>query len=254
MTKNDNDLKNYIDEVLSSDYKKLVTVKDSDKSKVYIYEQTSGNNKLVLRYSVNRNDDVFRELRTIRNKNIVKIYEVCSDEKYIITLEEYINGKNLYDIIEKGNLNKKSAYKYAMQLCDALDVIHNAGIIHRDIKPENVIITKNDNAVLIDFSIARKISAKSNSDTDNLGTIGYAAPEQYGISQSGIETDIYSLGVLLNIMLVGKHPAVSLPKGAVKRIIKKSTSTQIAERYKNVKKIKKELKFLSLFDYVKENV
>ena len=60
MTKNDNDLKNYIDEVLSSDYKKLVTVKDSDKSKVYIYEQTSGNNKLVLRYSVNRNDDVFR--------------------------------------------------------------------------------------------------------------------------------------------------------------------------------------------------
>ena len=141
-----------------------------------------------------------------------------------------------------------------MQLCDALDVIHKAGIIHRDIKPENVIITKNDNAVLIDFSIARKISAKSNSDTDNLGTIGYAAPEQYGISQSGIETDIYSLGVLLNIMLVGKHPAVSLPKGAVKRIIKKATSTQIAERYKNVKKIKRELKFLSLFNFVKESV
>lgn len=254
MTKSDNDLKNYIDEVLSSDYKKLITVKDSDKSKVYIYEKNNGNNKLVLRYSVNRNDDVFRELRKIRNKNIVKIYEVCSDQKYVITLEEYIDGKNLYEVIEKGNLSKKSAYKYAIQLCDALDVIHNAGIIHRDIKPENILITKDDNAVLIDFSIARKISIKNSSDTDNLGTVGYAAPEQYGISQSGTETDIYSLGVLLNIMLTGKHPAVALPKGPVKRIIKKATSTQISERYKNVKRIKRELNFLSLFDYVKENV
>lgn len=250
----DNDLKKYIESQLESEYTKIITVKDTEKSKVYVYEHNASYHKIIVRYSQNRNDDVFRELRKIRNANIVKIYEVCADDKYIIALEEYIDGQNLSEIIDKGNLNKKSAYKYATQLCDALNVIHRIGIIHRDIKPENILITKDDNAVLIDFSIARKISIKNSSDTDNLGTVGYAAPEQYGISQSGTETDIYSLGVLLNIMLTGKHPAVALPKGSVKRIIKKATSTQIAERYKNVKKIKKELKFLSLFDYVKENV
>lgn len=250
----DNDLKKYIESQLESEYTKIITVKDTEKSKVYVYEHNASYHKIIVRYSQNRNDDVFRELRKIRNANIVKIYEVCADDKYIIALEEYIDGQNLSEIIDKGSLNKKSAYKYAAQLCDALNIIHSIGIIHRDIKPENILITKDDNAVLIDFSIARKISIKNSSDTDNLGTVGYAAPEQYGISQSGTETDIYSLGVLLNIILTGKHPAVALPKGPVKRIIKKATSTQIAERYKNVKKIKKELKFLSLFDYVKENV
>lgn len=243
----DNDLKKYIESQLESEYTKIITVKDTEKSKVYVYKHNASYHKIIVRYSQNRNDDVFRELRKIRNANIVKIYEVCAEDKYIIALEEYIDGQNLSEIIDKGNLNKKSAYKYAAQLCDALNVIHRIGIIHRDIKPENILITKDDNAVLIDFSIARKISIKNSSDTDNLGTVGYAAPEQYGISQSGTETDIYSLGVLLNIMLTGKHPAVALPKGPVKRIIRKATSTQISERYKNVKKIKKELNFLSLF-------
>lgn len=247
MINSDNDLKNYIYEVLSSQYEKLVTLKDSDKSKVYIYGQNGNSNKLILRCSSNRNDDVFRELRKIRCKNIEKIYEVCSDDNCVITLEEYIDGTNLYEILEKEKLSIKTIFKYCSQICDALNVIHSNGIIHRDIKPENIVISKNGNAVLIDFSIARKISIKNSSDTDNLGTIGYAAPEQYGISQSGIETDIYSLGVLLNIMLTGKHPAVALPKGPIKRIIKKATSTQISERYKNVKSIKSELKFLSFF-------
>ena len=243
----DNDLKKYIESQLESEYTKIITVKDTEKSKVYVYEHKASYHKIIVRYSQNRNDDVFRELRKIRNANIVKIYEVCAEDKYIIALEEYIDGQNLSEIIDKGNLNKKSAYKYAAQLCDALNDIHRIGIIHRDIKPENILITKDDNAVLIDFSIARKISIKDSSDTDNLGTVGYAAPEQYGISQSGTETDIYSLGVLLNIMLTCKHPAVSLPKGPVKRIIRKATSTQISERYKNVNRIKKELNFLSLF-------
>lgn len=246
--KSDNDLKEYIDEVLSDKYKKIITVKDTEKSKIYVYENKENQKRLIERYSANRNDNVFRKIRKIRNKNIVKIYEVCSDLKYVITLEEYIDGKNLSEIIEKDNLNKKKAYKYALQLCDALNTIHSIGIIHRDIKPENVIITKDDNAVLIDFSIAREISNKNNSDTDNLGTIGYAAPEQYGITQSGIATDIYSLGVLINIMLTGEHPAVSLPKGHIKKIIKKATSTQISERYNDVTKLRKEIKFLSLLN------
>lgn len=238
---NKNDLKEYIEEKLQNDFNKLITVKDTDKSRIYVFEHKGSGKKILQRISANRNDDVFRELMHIKSKNFVTIFEVCSDEDNVIVLEEYIDGTSLYEILQKDKLNKKTAVKYALDICDALIVLHKTGIIHRDIKPENVIITKENNAVLIDFSIARKISSDNENDTANLGTVGYAAPEQYGITQSNKTTDIYSLGVLLNIMLTGEHPAVTEPKGAVKKIISKATSTQISKRYQTAEQMKKDL-------------
>ncbi len=236
-----NELKSYIEEKLDSNFNKLITIKNTDKSKIYIYEHKESGNKIIQRISSNRNDDVFRTLMAIKDSNMVNILEVCSDENELTVLEEYIEGTNLYELLQKGNLNKKTALKYALSICNALITLHENGIIHRDIKPENVIITKDNKAVLIDFSIARKVSGDNESDTDNLGTVGYAAPEQYGITQSNKTTDIYSLGVLLNIMLTGEHPAVTVPKGFVKRIINKATSTQISKRYQSAKHMKKDL-------------
>lgn len=238
---NKNDLKEYIKEKLQNDFNKLITVKDTDKSKIYIFEHKDSGKKILQRISANRNDDVFRGLMHIKSENFVTIFEVCSDEDNVIVLEEYIDGTSLYEILQKDKLNKKTAVKYALNICNALIVLHKTGIIHRDIKPENVIITKENNAVLIDFSIARKISSDDENDTANLGTVGYAAPEQYGITQSNKTTDIYSLGVLLNIMLTGEHPAVTAPKGAVKKIISKATSTQISKRYQTAEQMKKDL-------------
>lgn len=238
---NKNELKEYIEEKLQRNFNKLITVKDTDKSKIYIFEHKDSGKKILQRISANRNDDVFRELMLIKNNNLVNILEVCSDENDLIVLEEYIDGTNLCEILQKGNLDRKTALKYTSQICDALIILHKDGIIHRDIKPENIIITSDDNAVLIDFSIARKISSDNENDTDNLGTVGYAAPEQYGITQSNKTTDIYSLGVLLNIMLTGEHPAVTAPKGAVKKIISKATSTQISKRYQTAEQMKKDL-------------
>lgn len=242
---NKNDLKEYIEEKLQNDFNKLITVKDTDKSKIYIFEHKDSGKKILQRISANRNDDVFRELVLIKNNNLVNILEVCSDENNLIVLEDYIDGTNLCEILKKGNLDRKAALKYTSDICDALIILHKSGIIHRDIKPENVIITNDDNAVLIDFSIARKISSDDGSDTANLGTVGYAAPEQYGITQSNKTTDIYSLGVLLNIMLTGEHPAVTTPKGAVKKIISKATSTQISKRYQTAEQMKKDLVLFS---------
>lgn len=242
-----NELKSYINENLSNHFNKLITVKDTDKSKIYIFEHKKNSKKILQRISKNRNDDVFRELMKIKNDKLVNILEVCSDDDNLIVLEEYIDGTNLYEILQKGNLDKKTALKYTSDICDALIVLHKNGIIHRDIKPENIIITDNDNAVLIDFSIARKISNDNKSDTANLGTIGYAAPEQYGIMQSNKTTDIYSLGVLLNIMLTGEHPAVTVPIGLIKNIISKATSTQISKRYQSARQMKKDLIILPYF-------
>lgn len=238
---NKNELKEYIEEKLKDNFNKLITIKDTDKSKIYIFEHKDSGKKILQRISANRNDDVFRELMHIKGENFVTIFEVCSDEDNVIVLEEYIDGTSLYEILQKDKLNKKTAVKYALDICDALIVLHKTGIIHRDIKPENVIITKENNAVLIDFSIARKISRDDENDTANLGTVGYAAPEQYGITQSNKTTDIYSLGVLLNIMLTGEHPTVTLPEGNIKKIISKATETNISKRYQFAEQMKKDL-------------
>lgn len=107
------------------------------------------------------------------------------------------------------------------------------GAVHRDIKPENVIL-RGSEAVLIDFDASRIFKSENTSDTRVLGTTGYAAPEQYGIAQTDERADIYSLGVLLNIMLTGKHPSKELASGRLGRIVQKCTMVNPKKRYQNV--------------------
>ncbi len=172
------------------------------------------------------------------------IYEVCAGDSSIIVLEEYIEGEKLSDILLNGVLTPKIACKYVIQICDALIFLHEAGIVHRDIKPSNIIIKEDKTAVLIDLSIARFVNGQEK-DTQALGTPGYAAPEQFGITQSNTATDIYSLGVLLNIMLTGSHPSVALPKGPLKHVIKKCTKVQIFKRYSEAYSLKRAIIFAS---------
>ena len=100
-------------------------------------------------------------------------------------------------------------------------------------KPENVII-RGSEAILIDFDASRIFKSDTNQDTQILGTTGYAAPEQYGIAQTDERADIYSLGVLLNIMLTGKHPSKELASGRLGRIVQKCTMVNPEKRYKSV--------------------
>ncbi|MBQ3048940.1 MAG: protein kinase, partial [Oscillospiraceae bacterium] len=111
--------------------------------------------------------------------------------------------------------------------------LHSFGAVHRDIKPENIIIC-GGNAVLIDFDASRIFKEESETDTQILGTTGFAAPEQYGFSQSDPKADIYSLGILLNVMLTGKHPSKELAKGRMGRIVQRCTMTNPKKRFKSV--------------------
>ena len=90
--------------------------------------------------------------------------------------------------------------------------------------------------VLIDFSIARKKNTK-NHDTTVMGTVGYASPEQLGITQSDIRTDIYAMGVLMNIMMTGKHPSEFSANGRAKKIIRKCTDIVPSARYQTAKQL-----------------
>ena len=75
---------------------------------------------------------------------------------------------------------------------------------------------------------------ENSADTQILGTTGFAAPEQYGLSQSDIRTDIYALGVLINVMLTGEHPSKKLAEGKMGRIVDRCTHVNPQRRYKNV--------------------
>ena len=93
-----------------------------------------------------------------------------------------------------------------MQICKALGILHNSGIVHRDIKPENILV-RGTEAVLIDFDAARLVKPEHRTDTQIMGTTGYAAPEQFGFSQTDARADIYSLGIVFNEMLIRQHPS-----------------------------------------------
>lgn len=107
------------------------------------------------------------------------------------------------------------------------------GIVHRDVKPENVIL-RGKEAVLIDFDASRIYKENMGEDTQVLGTTGFAAPEQYGLSQSDGRADIYALGVLLNIMLTGEHPSRKLAGGRMGRIVQRCTMVNPEKRYRNI--------------------
>ena len=152
----------------------------------------------------------------------------------MIVLEEYVAGDTLSMLLQGGTLSGKETRKICLQLCKALSVLHSLGWVHRDIKPENVVIL-GDRAVLIDYDAARTFDADKDRDTRILGTVGYAPPEQYGISETDYRADIYAMGVLMNEMLTGQHPARTLAKGKWGRIITRCTMIQPDKRYPSAK-------------------
>ncbi|MCR5208153.1 MAG: serine/threonine protein kinase, partial [Eubacterium sp.] len=131
--------------------------------------------------------------------------------------------------------------KILLETCDALVPLHANGFIHRDVKPENIMITKDGTVKLIDFNASREFSLSSTRDTVQIGTIGYASPEQLGIAQTDARTDIYALGVLLNVMLTGKHPSIKLADGRAGKIVLKCTQIDPSSRFSSVEKLASEL-------------
>lgn len=242
MSAEKNELLEYIDDKLAAGFTEKAVLKKTEFGSVALYAHNKSGKELIKIVSRNRNDDVFRRLRGKKSRHLPCIYEVCSTDDDLLVLEEYIPGKNLSDILEDGPLDRKTACAYAEQLCDALSLLHKNGIIHRDIKPSNIIVKPDNTVVLIDLSIARCMTNAQDKDTQTLGTVGYAAPEQFGISQTGRATDIYAMGVLLNMMLTGVHPAVDLPHGLIRKVVEKSISTQMAKRYQSAQKLKRDIR------------
>ena len=208
---------------------------DKNEYKVYQFRNQNTNKDIILRCYL-ENISIYEELVNIQCSEIPEIYDVLYLENGMIVLEEFIDGITVAQVLESGCYKYSGAKKVIKSICSALTILHKTNCVHRDIKPENVMIEKTGRVVLIDFNASRKIS-NSKKDTVVLGTIGYASPEQYGITQSDTRSDIYALGVLLNVMLTGKHPSEKLAKGKAARIVRKCTCVNPDERYQTVEKL-----------------
>lgn len=184
--------------------------------------------------------ELYRSLQKLHVSGIPEILSMIEDEETFIVIEEYINGKTLASLLsETGRLREEDAVDIITQLCGILRVLHNASpsIIHRDIKPENIIIAPENKVYLIDFNAAKKYDPDKNYDTVLMGTVEYAAPEQFGFSQSDVQTDIYALGVLLNVMLTGCFPREKLYDGKLSAIILKCISIDPSKRFRSVTRL-----------------
>ena len=229
----------WLSEVLQTEFETLGLLKKSERGTISLVRHLASGKRMIVR-AFTGNAEVYRKLLNYTCRALPEIYEVASEGDQNLILEEYIQGDNMGDML-KGALFTPEETKHILQdLCRGLWVLHKAGAVHRDVKPENIILRGTD-AVLIDFDAARIHKTEGNGDTQILGTTGYAAPEQYGLSQSDARSDIYALGILLNVMLTGEHPSRKLADGHWGRIVTRCTQVNPARRYKNVLRLLDEL-------------
>lgn len=219
-------------EQLELEFETLRLLKQNPRGSVQLIRHRASGRWFILRRFTG-NGEVYRKLLDCSCRYLPLLYEVAEQDGEIVVIEEYIEGDTL-DFLLKGALCSPAETKRILrQLCQALWVLHSMAAVHRDIKPENVILRGGD-AVLIDFDAARIHKPQAETDTQVLGTTGFAAPEQYGLGQSDPRTDIYSLGVLMNVMLTGQHPSKKLAEGRIGRIVQRCTQVNPAKRYQTV--------------------
>jgi eukaryotic-like serine/threonine-protein kinase len=139
--------------------------------------------------------------------NIGVVYEIGETETHrsFIAMAWY-ESETLKERLRSGPLPVHDAVATAAQICGALAAAHQAGIIHRDLKPANVLITRSGVAKLVDFGIAKLVSARSADEHMTAGTPAYMSPEQTRGSAFDARTDLWSLGVVLYEMLTGRRP------------------------------------------------
>lgn len=194
-------------------------------------------------------------LKRLNHPGIPKIIDIFYENTNFYMVEEYIEGQTLKEYIkETGCIDVSKICHIVLSICDIIKYLHSFDppIIYRDAKPANIMITPSGKVVLIDFGISKIYKFNNDSDTVNLGSIGYAAPEQSGLVQSCVQTDIYGIGMVMYFMATGKtSQATSGPlidgnytnntDLDLIKIIQKCVQPQIKDRYNTIHELNDEI-------------
>jgi serine/threonine protein kinase len=160
------------------------------------------------RETIERFSNELKYARKISHRNICRMYDLGKEAgNYFITME-YVSGEDLKSFIRRSRqLVVGTAIFIAKQVCEGLAEAHRLGVVHRDLKPGNIMIDRDGNAKIMDFGIARSISAKGITGAGvMIGTPEYMSPEQVEGKEVDRRSDIYSLGIILYEMLTGQVP------------------------------------------------
>lgn len=223
--------------------------------KLIIKEVDAARPKLVIALNQEKNT-----LERLDYEGIVKIYDFFEEEGYYYLVLEYVEGKTLTELIPGEDnifISEKKAARWAIQICDIFDYLHNLNppIIYRDLKPDNIIIdTFTDRVKLIDFGVAKVFKKGQESDGGHFGSVLTASPEHYGGSQTDCRSDIYTLGATLVYLLTNGKAITDEPfvfksitsinkdvSEALVKVIKKAISLEPGDRFQIAREMKKAL-------------
>lgn len=145
---------------------------------------------------------------SLSNPNIVEVYDVGEDNGEYYIVMEYVEGKHLKALLKKrGKLTVPEVIDITLQITNGLSVAHDSYIIHRDIKPQNILILENGMIKITDFGIAVAMNATQLTQTNSvMGSVHYLPPEQASGKGATLQSDIYSIGILMYELLTGKLP------------------------------------------------
>src|SRR5438132_7101154 len=149
-----------------------------------------------------------RAVAQLAHPNIVTVIDRGEDEGRQYIVFEFVDGENLKELIERtGPLPVRRVLELGTEIARGLAFAHENGLVHRDVKPQNVLLNGDGQAKVTDFGIARTLDVDGVTQTGTvLGTSNYIAPEQASGQPVDVQTDVYSLGVVLYELLVGDVP------------------------------------------------
>ena len=198
-------IKEIIGEGMFGKVKLAIHLLTNEKVAIKIFDKGKINSKKEKEY-IEREISILKKLN---HYNTIKLFNLIQNDDFIYLIQEYISGKELLHFIENNeNLSEKDICKLYQQIISGIEYMHEIGIAHRDLKLENILLNYKKDIKIIDFGLSNKYDR----DIDELlhsscGSPCYAAPEMIkGMEYHGINTDIWSSGIILYIMLCKKFP------------------------------------------------
>ena len=199
-------------------YEIIRVIGEGGMANVYLANDTILNRKVavkVLRGDLATDEKFVRRFQrealsasSLNHPNIVEMYDVGEDDGNFYIVMEYVDGKNLKQLIKRRTkLSLTEVVDIMKQLTDGIAHAHDSFIIHRDIKPQNMLILDNGLVKITDFGIAVALNSTQLTQTNSvMGSVHYLPPEQAAGKGATFKSDIYSLGIMMYELITGKLP------------------------------------------------
>ena len=208
-------------EQLSKEYTYVQTLGKGGMGEVYLAKDNNLNRLVAIKtlLAVKLSDKAELErlkrealaLSRLNHPNLIRVFAVTQWEGLVYLVTEYVQGKNLRELVRSGTLNRQRTLNIIVDTAATLEYVHNQGMIHRDIKPANILVEKGDKPRIIDFGLAKQYDKSTmytniTREGECIGTPRYMAPEALRGKPLSPPCDQYSLGVVLFELMSGQAP------------------------------------------------